>query len=278
MNPLDPHFTVPPEQRIRRPSMSFCVTSMARTHHLKKTVPHNLELFRRFLTDYELLLVNYNSPDDMDAWVHTHLASELEQGLVRYFHTRTPSYFNHSHAKNIAHRRATKDLVVNVDADNFLSLFYLLALSTLQPSHYLMVPYGKNYMASTRGRIALYREHFLELGGYDEDLTTCYGAEDDDMIGRCRAKGLRPRFIQGKLIGSILQHSDQERLHRLREKTMDPFSGKERSRDNIALGNWRANAGGDWGSLENGPCWDVEESGPRYRLKRVVESYLIPQD
>ena len=52
----------------RAPRPSFCCTCMGRAHPLKITLPVNLATLSRF-PDAEIVLVNYNSPDDLDSWI-----------------------------------------------------------------------------------------------------------------------------------------------------------------------------------------------------------------
>ena len=44
--------------------LSFCTTCMNRVEHLKKTLPHNIELLNKF-DNSELVIVNYDSKDDL---------------------------------------------------------------------------------------------------------------------------------------------------------------------------------------------------------------------
>lgn len=48
--------------------LSFCTTCKGRTFHLKQTLPQNLKVVRQF-SEVELIVLNYNSPDDLDEWI-----------------------------------------------------------------------------------------------------------------------------------------------------------------------------------------------------------------
>lgn len=222
---------------------------MGRAQFIKQTYPVNLTLAKRHLSDFEFVLVNYHSPDDLDRWVEVSLDAEISTGLVKYVRTDKPTHFHHAHAKNIAHRHATKDIVVNLDADNFLSIFYLYALGTLTPKHFLTVRYSKFYLPGTIGRLALFRKDFLALGGYDEKLNQGWGFEDDDLLYRSLAFGLKRRMIFSPLIGKIMPHSEEER-HRY---TLDPnpvhSEIRDRSTANINAGRIVANLDTEWGAL-----------------------------
>jgi hypothetical protein len=119
--------------------------------------------------------------------------------------------------KNIIHRQATKDIVVNLDADNRLSIFYLYALSQLKPNEYLYVREGGIYNTeNVGGRIGIYRDKFIALGGYDEHLSDGWGFEDDDIVRRAHFFGLTPRWLFPAVIGNTVIHPDALRTLNLK--------------------------------------------------------------
>lgn len=232
-------------------SISFCTTCRGRSAYIKQTLPGNIALAKQVLEDFEFVLLNYNSPDDLNEWVQQELKAEIDAGIVRYIKTDEPQYFRHAHAKNIAHKHATKDIVVNVDADNCLSLFYLYALGTLKENDILSVAYSWKYVPSTFGRLAMFKSKFLEIGGYDESLNKGWGYEDDDLLNRSVAYGLNRRIIASLLIGSVIPHTAEERHLYTQDKTPDHETAKIRSITNITEGRLIANVGQEWGALSS---------------------------
>lgn len=221
---------------------------MGRRHHIEQTFLHNLALCQKHLSQFELVLVNYHSQDGLDTWVKENLGNALSNGQVQYYHTTHPTYFHVAHAKNLAHKLARYPLVVNLDADNYLSIFYLYALQRLQPKEILCVPFDQHFIPGSYGRIALYKEDFISLGGYDEHLNLGWGVEDRDFIDRAHASGLKKRFIPSPLTGSVIQHSNTERLQNRQDQSPTARdTALKRSRSNLAAGRLVANPSQPWG-------------------------------
>lgn len=247
---------------------SFCTTCMGRTHHLKQTLPENISRVQaHFPHPAEFVLLDYNSPDDMAEWVHAHLQQELETGLVKYYKTPYPQYFHMAHAKNLSHRLSTGNVLINLDADSYLSILYLQALARLKPNEILLgsPPLWSNdlYKGMT-GRIALYRQPFYWLRGYDEYLNTSYGYDDLDLGRRGLGAGLRHIGFCLSMMGQLIPHDDLERMRHYAETTTDAEEAKRlkynrqeeagrRSFDNMQNRRWRANFGHSWGNMQPPP-------------------------
>ena len=92
---------------------------MNRIEHLKETLPHNIELISKF--DAELVLVNYDSKDNMDEYVTGNYKDYLSNKTIKYIRIYNKKFFDRFHAKNIAHRFTNGDILVNLDVDNFLT-------------------------------------------------------------------------------------------------------------------------------------------------------------
>jgi hypothetical protein len=153
----------------------------------------------------------------------------------------------------MAARCCQNEILVNLDSDHFLSTLYLYALTSWRKNSILEVDHLNGYIDGSRGRIAIEREAFFELGGYDELLSTHWGGEDDDLLLRAAYKGVHRRKIQAGLIGQILQHSDLERLsysHNVVDlsKPIRTEETLEKIVKKIEQGLLIANQGRDWGT------------------------------
>jgi len=72
-----------------------------------------------------------------------------------------------SHSRNVAFKMATGDIVANVDADNLIRRGFaemLNRLAELRPARALFA------VRDIAGQLAMYKNEWLELGGYDETL------------------------------------------------------------------------------------------------------------
>ena len=167
--------------------ISFCVTSRNRLSQISQTLEHNLKMLDG---RHELALVNYGCEQGLDDFM-VQFEPFMKSGVLRYFSAFGVSQFHGAKAKNLSHRLATGDILFNLDGDNFISLDMIDKIVKLFAEH----PYAVMHAASSRstdgtcGRIALHRENFYHLGGYDESFLPLY-AEDTNLIERAMLLGL----------------------------------------------------------------------------------------
>jgi hypothetical protein len=207
--------------------VSFCITCKGRLHHLKETLTQNLRDNPSGGTDgkgpdVEFVVLNYNSPDGLDEWIKTdpEMAEAMRDGRLKYARYDDAETFRHSHAKNMAHRLATGDIVCNLDADNFTGpqfASYLNEKMKADPDHtFVHAHFG--YLESlpveqrgSFGRIALSRRNFMELGGYEESARH-WGGEDGNLLIRSLALGLKPAVIDDPQYLQVIAHDNAERF------------------------------------------------------------------
>jgi hypothetical protein len=198
---------------------------MGRTHHLKQTLPKNLadSVDLAHPNRVEFVVLDYSSPDDLAEWISTDpwLRPYLDAGILKFARSYGQTYFRHSHAKNMAHALATGDFVCNVDADNFVGrgfTDYLAAIFSRRPNAVVASNRFDNRLnAGTHkgcmGRVALSKQNFTMLGGYDEsDRFRGWAGEDTDLVIRAVRKFLRPVFIRDRRFLQVVEHSDLDRI------------------------------------------------------------------
>lgn len=178
--------------------ISFCTSYLGRREHLELTMLHNFDVGAEF--DCEFIYVDYG--EYSNRW-------EV------------------SKAKNIAHNKAAGDILVNVDADNYLSVEYVNGVLDLFDKDMNIIVYGEK--ENTGGRIAISKDNFIKLGGYDERFKD-WGYDDIDFIYRAANLGLR-RFTVGGI--SAIPHSDE-----LRNMGVDNRPLMVSNRENNVI-NWR---------------------------------------
>jgi glycosyltransferase involved in cell wall biosynthesis len=187
--------------------ISFVTTCKGRRHHLEKTLPENI-LGNLGYPNVEFVVLDYNSEDGVEDFIRSRLMEYVDKGILVYFRESTAKYFHYSHAKNVAHVASTGDILVNVDADNYIGDGYTWALEKEFREQGIFVT-GQR-AGSFWGRIALRREDFLALRGYDESLWG-WGGEDEDLRRRAvQRRGLREKILDFPSKGFI-HHSDEER-------------------------------------------------------------------
>jgi len=173
----------------RKPAkVSFCSTCKNRLWQLAHTLPDNLAAIAADPYS-EMVLVNYNSEDQLDEWV-SQFRSAMAAGTLRYVHERSDPYFHVAKAKNLAHFAAAGEFVVNLDADNFIGDTIARYRKFWEDNPDTVIHgFCGDKRDGTYGRIGMAKCYFLALGGYDEELLSG-GVEDDDLLGRAKAWGL----------------------------------------------------------------------------------------
>lgn len=185
-----------------RARISFCTTCKNRFWQLYQTLPVNLEAIRAD-GNSELVLVNYNSQDELDKWVRAYVKPVIKLGIVRYIHEQTEPYFHCSKAKNIAHFAARGRFVVNLDADNFIGETIPVWRGIWAENRDTIIQgFCGDFADGTYGRIGLSKARFLALGGYDEEMLP-FAHQDRDLISRAKAFGLRSIRIKQEGVPAV---------------------------------------------------------------------------
>lgn len=236
------------EPSLTKHKISLCTNCMNRMYHLKHTIEENIKNNIPY-GNFEFVLVNYNSQDDMHKWVRKHLMSYIDQNYLTYYQTSDPEHFHMSKAKNLAHRLASGDILCNLDGDNFTGKDFAFFINHLYNSqgmdnifHFKKAPYW-----GTEGRIVIPKKYFNELGGYDESFYPT-GHQDHDFIERAKAYGLNYSNIQVENFLRYLSNSTKEKSSNLGPDSVSYYNyrdmNREKSLENLKNGEIIANKGG----------------------------------
>lgn len=206
--------------------ISYCTTCKGRLHHLQQTLPANLKA-EEGNPNVEFVVLDYGSEDGLGDWIKSNFQREIDSGRLVYARTEAP-YFKMAHAKNMAHRLANGDVLCNLDADNFIANDF----STYLRGHFekhpdtilgagLLTRAFKNTakLDGISGRMAYMRKAFGQLDGYDEAFKG-WGGEDINFKLRGRDLGLAYKAIPNAMLGSVITHSNEERMDNLHPSTM----------------------------------------------------------
>lgn len=228
---------------------------MNRLHHLRQTLPINIEMMES-REDVEFVLLNYGSKDEMHDWCFKNLSKHIITGQLKYLRTKKPTHFVHSHAKNIAHKNAKGDILINLDADNFIVEGYLeFVLNEFAKSNCLVVspPTDKNGNAGSFGKIAVSANTFYDVGGYEELINLGWAWEDNHFINRVIWHCGIPVIMSNSNFCETIDHSNEERVLNCIGKNMD-FNREttakmlDSSRKNS---DYVANRGKNWGHADD---------------------------
>lgn len=195
--------------------ISFCIPCMNRIEHLQQTLPYNINLIKKY-NNVELSLVNYDSKDNMHEYVITTFKEEIDNKILKYTKVENRDFFCSKKSKNIAHKYSTGDILVNLDADNFLtdSVIKEIIKNFNENKNYLF------HCGYNEGFIVISRENFFKLGGYNEKMKD-WGFEDVDLVQRAYylLGGLTFKYLSDELVNRI-EHSDELRLSNLESKNI----------------------------------------------------------
>lgn len=220
--------------------ISFCTWIKSRLYQFRETIPRNLE--RAAAYEAEFVVVDAASPDGLAEWVQTRLAAELAAGRVRLLR-RPEEPMQFPKFKNAAHRAATGEIVVNLDADNVIGPRYCDWLLAAMTSDVVAHAWTGDWLDGTCGRVALRRATFEALGGYDESLGPI-GGNDLDLRDRAVASG-RKCLVSRKreVVGGAMRNNLTEKLRHLPGVNYGVVNSEnhQRTRDNIAAGRLVAN-------------------------------------
>lgn len=191
---------------------------MNRLNHLMQTLEDNLKECCRD-DDVEIVLLDYNSKDNMESWVKNAFETMIANGKLIYFKTFDPVSFNHSHSKNLAFKLSNGDIVCNINADHYLgngfvdyirkqfnnnSNIVLTPLNIYDDNNDFLIP------GDTGGKVCVRKENFIQIKGFDEKMNI-YGFEDVDFINRLTFVGVNPFRITEPQFLSFIHHSDVDR-------------------------------------------------------------------
>lgn len=229
--------------------VSFCITCKGRKDQLSHTLPLNLKNNADY-PNTEFVVLDYDSQDGLAEWIKQNFQAEIDSGTLRYARLANAPHFKMAHAKNMAHRIATGDILCNLDADNISAPGFASWLNqefSANPDIYVR-PHRKTLMmskakdkvqqfsikvrstmlclptnvpeslqddlydhAGLAGRIAVSRNNFMRVRGYDEKYGG-WGGDDINFEQRLRQNGVTQADLPSHLLGKVLRHDDTTRV------------------------------------------------------------------
>jgi len=193
-----------------RLKISFCTVAMNRLHHLQSTLIRNIIDNQENATGVEFVLLDYNSADGLEAWIKNECSEYVEAGVLKYYKTETPAYFDRSHSRNMAFKLATGDVLCNVDADNFLGYGFAGFVRGEFEKKSALFLITNSRQKDTIGRVCVKKEDFYAVNGYNEKFEG-YGFEDMEFYTRLTQHDLKPVYFSQPEFLKVISHSDAER-------------------------------------------------------------------
>lgn len=211
-----------------QPRIAFCTTCRGRTAHLKQTLPQNIDDNRDYANCVFVVLI-YASGTEAQQYLKTFHAADIASGrLVVYSYEDGGAAFKMALSKNIAARCGILEgaqILVTLDSDNFTGPGFAQFIAErfrepgvfpgifLCPNYQLIksLPHGASRPPrGYAGRLAVWSQTFIKMGGYDEIYDTWRG-EDIDMNFRLQRSGYSMRYIPNHHLNAI-NHSAEVRF------------------------------------------------------------------
>jgi N-terminal domain of galactosyltransferase len=208
--------------------ISFCCHVKNRLQHVKLTLEFNLEILSKY-NNVELILSDFDSNDGLFEWIKTNenLKKHLNSGLLKYFKINNEPYFKMATSKNLSHRLASGDYLINLDSDNFLCEEYIDKVKEIININLHTLIHKKETATALYGRVGLSNKMFNDLIGYDE-IYEHWGCEDNDLLQRVRNYKDISEYvidiyhIDPEIMGSFIEHSNSLRISNYNVDDLNP--------------------------------------------------------
>lgn len=164
---------------------------MNRKKYIQKTLLKNLKDNNN--PDVEFVLVDFNSNDGLKNYIFNTIAFEkyIDSKQLKYYFCKDLKFWHASIAKNIAHKLAKGEILVNLDCDNFIGKNggdFIIEIFK-NNSNIILSQSKEIFGSGTAGRISITKSNFLNLGGYNESFFPV-GYQDTDFIERAKKYNL----------------------------------------------------------------------------------------
>lgn len=235
----------------RIPTLSFCITCKNRFYQIRETLRQNLDDNAIYRDIVDFILVDFGSSDGLKDWVASSFKEELETGYLKYYYTDVLDSWHASIAKNTSHLLSRKDILVNLDCDNYTGIrgSAFVIRHFMENANDIVLHQVLDSFNGSFGRISVRREYFLAIGGYNESFLPM-GYEDVDFIERLKSIGLTYIHDGNVKYNRSIPNSREEGLANIKEKVNYAEMVKKNmseSEYNISEGHIIANLNRDWG-------------------------------
>lgn len=192
--------------------LSFCTTYKNRFHQISKTLPKNLDDNHKLVNQVDFIIVDFGPDDKLQKLLEGEYVTMINSGFIKYFRTQELKNWHMSIAKNTAHGLSKSDILVNLDCDNYTGYCganFILSFFKDNGKSNILHQFSKVWGDGTSGRIALHRDFFEMVGGYDESFYPA-GYQDIDLILRLVKTGLSYRNINNDTYNKTIKNTKEE--------------------------------------------------------------------
>ncbi len=98
--------------------LSFCTTIKNRKWQIQKTFEHNLKCLKSCGVLVEWIIIDFGSSDGSWEWLEAHARNHID--IIKLRKAPHPKTWHMAQCKNIAHKEACGEILMNLDCDNYL--------------------------------------------------------------------------------------------------------------------------------------------------------------
>ncbi len=199
--------------------ISFCTVCMNRLHHLKQTLPQNIEDNASY-ENLQFVVLDYNSKDGLEEWIRLYMHKYIENNRLKYYKTTEPVLFNRGHSTNLSFKLADGEILCKVDADNYTGKDFAFYINEqfhknksifLTPIDFHKVQQKRLVPGDSFGRVCFTKKAFLAIKGFSESMKG-YGSDDYDFTNRLELAGYNRVIMDDPVFLKAIMHSDDERI------------------------------------------------------------------
>ena len=196
-------------------TISFGTVCMNRLHHIQKTLAKNIQDNADY-SDAEFVVLDYNSSDGLEEWIKQEMKEHLESGILKYYKTEEPLYFDRSHSRNLLFKLCKGEIICNIDADNYAGkgfAEYINQKFNENNNIFLVADTKRKYyfLRNAFGRFCVKKSDYIKLRGLDEEMKS-YGSETVDLCERLSKNGNTEIIIENTSYLDTISHGDEERI------------------------------------------------------------------
>lgn len=172
--------------------ISICTTCAQRLYQLIQVWDSNIQTISRH-SHAEWILLNYDGDKDM----HEFLMSRIEACPSNFVYARelTNRPWHLSVAKNIVHQLGSGTILFSLDCDNKIEDAVDMIDNHFNDDVSIMHLGSGVHRDGTNGRVAIRKQLFIELGGYDESFYPM-ASQDTDLMRRAKAYGCDTKVVR----------------------------------------------------------------------------------
>jgi hypothetical protein len=228
--------------------VSYCSQICNRLWQAAITLPRNISQLKN---DEELILLDYGSTDKLEQYVQNSPECNIamSEGKFSYIKVLNTEGYQCPKAKNLSHRMANGEIVVNLDIDNYLEGFRDVIDRNFIGTRKLLLHMETRRFDGSYGRIAFRKQDFELLGGYNEELQES-AYQDTDIIERAKRKNIS--YIYEPVFTVPIKNSMKEKGENTNTKDWRGLKSRNKkiSENGIKAGHFVANKFLGWGAAD----------------------------